>query len=159
MCLYGRACVCVQRACKSLVICYLCFLHKCHLRGMCAHAHAQTHTLAAVVSSMSRWVKLQHQNPTQELHLLLLPPLCPFRLLFSTPNTSRRLSVYSERHISTHSIKFQSNLSHWTLASDWGKANRDRANKAAAVRPCLAAWYNVSCDESWELSLLSPPKY
>lgn len=39
MCLCDWACVCIQRACKSLVICHLCILHKCHPKGMCAHTH------------------------------------------------------------------------------------------------------------------------
>ena len=75
--------------------------------------------------------------------------------------------MYSVRLISTYSIKFQTspNLSHSTLVSDCGKANpdkadkADKANKAAAARPCLGARYNVSCNESYKLSSLSPPKH
>lgn len=121
------------------------------------HTHKRTHwQLACVLHEQVSQAPTSKSNtrapPTATASSVPLP-------LVVQHTKHQQEAVRVQRLISTHSIKFQSNLSHWTLASDWGKANRDRANKAAAVRPCLAAWNNVSCDESWKLSLLCPPKY
>lgn len=147
MCLYDWACVCIERACKSLVICYLCIFHKCHPKGMCIHTHVQLLCPSRAGESSSN-IKIQHKSSTYCKCLLCAPS--SFRQLGELwENTSkRRLSMCGAQLISTRSIKFQSYLSHWALASDCGIANPDRTNKAAAVRPCLAALYNVSCDES-----------
>lgn len=154
---WWRLCVCIQAACKSLVICYLCILHKCHLKGTCAHTqgHADTHTQSGSCCVLHEQV---NQAPTSKSNTRAPPTASassvPRPLVLRQPdelweNNSRRwLYTYSVQLISIPSIKFQSNLSLWTLVSGWGKANPDRANKAAAVWPCLAAWYNVSCDES-----------
>lgn len=127
---------CVYRRPVNLVICYLHVLHEHHPKGMCACTH--THK-----SNCSVLHKQVNQAPTSKSNTRAPPTASassvPLPLLFRQPselweNTSRRqLSVYSEQFISTHTIKFQSNLFHWTLLSDGKEANPGRSNKAAAA--------------------------
>ncbi len=76
MCLCDWACECIQRACKSLVIHHLCILHKCHLKGMCAHTHTHTQRQLSCPSragESSSNIKIQHKSSTYCKCLLCAP--------------------------------------------------------------------------------------